>query len=202
MSELKNRYHAILQDIENHIQDEQEKKYVIEKFQELSMVFMDIIDRLTYMNDIKMKEIEERQHEIDSKLDEVKQSVDGIESDIYEEGEDYEFEIICPYCNYQFLADISSEANTEVECPECHNVIELDWNGEEECEHECSHCMHDCSGAEELVYEEDDDVEADKDEETAIEQKAKTPNKPTKQEKVEKNEAKPIENAEDEEDDM
>lgn len=196
MSELKNRYHAILQDIENHIQDEQEKKYVIEKFQELSMVFMDIIDRLTYMNDIKMKELEERQHEIDNKLEEVKQSVDGIESDIYEEGEDYEFEIICPYCNYQFLADISSDTNTEVECPECHNIIELDWNGEEECEHECSHCMHDCSVNEDLAYEEEKEKE-----ETEVEQKSKTPNKPIKQEKIEM--TKPEETEEDdEEDDM
>lgn len=197
MSELKNRYHAILQDIENHIQDEQEKKYVIEKFQELSMVFMDIIDRLTYMNDIKMKELEERQHEIDNKLEEVKQSVDGIESDIYEEGEDYEFEIICPYCNYQFLADISSDTNTEVECPECHNIIELDWNGEEECEHECSHCMHDCSVNEDLAYEEEEKEK----EETEVEQKSKTPNKPIKQEKIEM--TKPEETEEDdEEDDM
>lgn len=196
MSELKNRYHAILQDIENHIQDEQEKKYVIEKFQELSMVFMDIIDRLTYMNDIKMKEIEERQHEIDNKLEEVKQSVDGIESDIYEEGEDYEFEIICPYCNYQFLADISSDTNTEVECPECHNIIELDWNGEEECEHECSHCMHDCSANEDLAYEEEKEKE-----ETVVEQKFKTPNKPIKQEKIEMTKPEKIEE-DDEEDDM
>lgn len=196
MSELKNRYHAILQDIENHIQDEQEKKYVIEKFQELSMVFMDIIDRLTYMNDIKMKEIEERQREIDNKLEEVKQSVDGIESDIYEEGEDYEFEIICPYCNYQFLADISSDTNTEVECPECHNIIELDWNGEEECEHECSHCMHDCSANEDLVYEEEKEKE-----ETVVEQKSKTPNKPIKQEKIEMTKPEKIEE-DDEEDDM
>ena len=196
MSELKNRYHAILQDIENHIQDEQEKKYVIEKFQELSMVFMDIIDRLTYMNDIKMKELEERQHEIDNKLEEVKQSVDGIESDIYEEGEDYEFEIICPYCNYQFLADISSDTNTEVECPECHNIIELDWNGEEECEHECSHCMHACSANEDLAYEEEKEKE-----ETVVEQKFKTPNKPIKQEKIEMTKPEKIEE-DDEEDDM
>lgn len=145
MSDLRNRYQTILKEIENNIKDEEERKFVIEKFQELSVVFMDIIDRLTYVTDMKVKQVEEKQKEIETKIGEVQKAVDGIESDIYEDEEPYEFEITCPYCNHEFVADINSETNTEVECPECHNVIELDWNGEDECESDCHHCSHGCS---------------------------------------------------------
>lgn len=156
MSDLRNRYQNILKELESHIQDEKERSFVIQKFQELSMVFMDIIDRLTYITDIRVKEVEEKQKEIESKIGAVQKTVDGIESDIYESGEPYEFEIVCPYCNFEFAADINCDMSTEVECPECHNVIELDWNGEDECEQSCSHCSHDCSTKEELIY---DDIE-------------------------------------------
>ena len=151
MSDLKSRYQDILKQLEEHIQSEEEKRFVIGKFQELSMVFMDIIDRLTYITDMRVREVEEKQKEIEGKLGMVQKAVDGIENDIYEEGEDYEFEIACPYCNHKFVEDINSNVSTEIECPECHNVIELDWNtdGYDECEHECSHCtINNCISSE------------------------------------------------------
>lgn len=146
MSELSNRYQQIMKDLQTNIKDEKDKEFVIGKFQELSMMFMDVIDRLTYLTDLRIKEVEEQQKEIDGRMAKIQKAVDGIESDIYEEEEAYEFEIICPYCNHEFTTDISSEINTEVECPECHNMIELDWNGDEddECAHSCSGCSHDC----------------------------------------------------------
>ncbi len=147
MSELSNRYQQIMKDLQANIKDENDKEFVIGKFQELSMMFMDVIDRLTYLTDLRIKEVEEQQKEIDGRMAKIQKAVDGIESDIYEEEEAYEFEIICPYCNHEFVTDIKSDVNTEVECPECHNMIELDWNGDEdeECTHNCSGCGHDCS---------------------------------------------------------
>lgn len=159
MADLRNRYQAILKDLDSYFQNEEDKQFVTRKFHELSMMFMDVIDRLTYITDMKVKEVEEKQKEIESKIANVQKAVDGIENDIYEAEEGYEFEIACPYCNHEFVADINSEMNTEVECPECHNIIELDWNGEEEeCVEECSHCSHDCkpSKNEPIVYEQDD----------------------------------------------
>ena len=52
-----------------------------------------------------------------------------------------DFEIVCPYCNHEFVSDIGSDIK-EVECPECHNTIELDWNqeGEDECGGHCGTC--------------------------------------------------------------
>ena len=46
MSDLKNHYQAILTELENHFQNEDDQAFVLSKFQELSMMFMDVIDRL------------------------------------------------------------------------------------------------------------------------------------------------------------
>lgn len=48
MSDLKNHYQAIITELENHFQNEDDQAFVLSKFQELSMMFMDVIDRLTY----------------------------------------------------------------------------------------------------------------------------------------------------------
>lgn len=155
MSDLNNHYQAILKDLENHIKDEEDLKFVKDKFNELSMMFMDVIDRLTILTDMRIKTIEKTQQEIEHRIAKVQKEVDGIQSDIYEDDESYEFEIVCPYCGYQFTTDIEAEESSEVECPECHNMIELDWNAEEEegCAHECSHCASNCVREEEEEYE-------------------------------------------------
>ena len=87
MSDLKNHYQAILTELENHFQNEDDQAFVLSKFQELSMMFMDVIDRLTYLTDIRIKEVEEKQQEIDNRIETVKKAVDGIENDIYEDDE-------------------------------------------------------------------------------------------------------------------
>ncbi len=172
MSDFKNRYKEILNDLKDNIKDEKQKNFVIGKFQELSIMFMDIIDRLTYITDIRVKEVEDKQKEIESKIGKVQKAVDGIESDIYEGDEAYEFEITCPYCGNEFVTDINSDSEAEVECPECHNIIELDWNIDEESEeHDCPHCNRECLKNQALTYddesidEEDDDKKTDEDDE-------------------------------------
>ena len=91
----------------------------------------------------KVERIEKNQNLINDKINQIYNSVIGIENDIYEE--DFDFEINCPYCNEQFVADI--ESKTEIKCPECHNTIELDWNfGDESgcCSRHCSSCSSKC----------------------------------------------------------
>lgn len=158
MSDLKNHYQSILAELDNHFQDKEEKAFVLNKFQELSMMFMDVIDRLTFLTDIRVKEVEEKQKVIEDRIEIVKKAVDGIENDIYEDDEPYEFEISCPYCNNEFVADINSKENTEIECPECHNIIELDWN-----EEECGGCCSGCDGCEEGHDNEHDEDNNDED---------------------------------------
>ena len=76
----------------------------------------------------RLQKIEQAQKNIEERLNTLQNSINGIENDIYEE--DYEFEIVCPYCNAEFVEDIGSKTN--IKCPECNNTIELDWNVDEE----------------------------------------------------------------------
>ena len=87
----------------------------------------------------KEKELEIKQKEIDGKMDDMEAVLKNITRDIYEDEED--FEIICPYCNNEFDADVDENV-TEVICPECENTIELDWGIEEDnnCNGNCSGC--------------------------------------------------------------
>ena len=151
MSEMSGKYKQIMQDLESNIKNPETLEFVKNKFSDLSMLFIDIIDRITNLTDARIKEIEEKQTEITNRMNQVQTVVDGIENDIYEGDENYEFEIVCPYCNYEFTADIEDENKEEIQCPECHNTIELDWNPDEldGCSGSCSSCHSQCSVAEE-----------------------------------------------------
>ncbi len=142
MSELSDNYKKILTEIDSKISNQEEKEFVKKKIMELSTLFLDAIDDLIKKTDTKITKIEEKQNEIENKIMQVDEAVDEIENNIYEDDEedDYEFEIACPYCNSEFIAEISGKS--EIECPKCHNIIELEWNGEDEdvCKGNCSNC--------------------------------------------------------------
>lgn len=152
MSKLSEEYLKILKDIDKNISNEDEKQYVLKKVAELSSLYMDLVDRVSGFNLQRMDELERR-------LDKVKGTVDLIKKDIYED-EDYDFEIVCPYCNHEFVADVEDELKEEIECPECHNIIELDWDGDDEgCSGSCSSCGHhdECAMEDDNSSEEDDE---------------------------------------------
>ena len=156
MSVLSDNYKKIIAEVEERITNPEDLEFVKEKMSELSIVFMDIIDNLTDKADEKIKQIEEKQKMLESKMGEVEKAVNEIEGDIYEENDDeaFEFEIVCPYCDYEFTAEITGKE--EITCPECNNVIELDWNDEEDggC---CSGNCHSCHGCEDEDDFEDED---------------------------------------------
>ena len=136
MSKLSNEYLKIIEDIEKHISNKEESKYVTKKIGELTALYMDLIEKSINANLDRIEEIKEQ-------LDKVQETVSLIKKDIYED-EDYDFEIVCPYCNHEFVADIEDELKEEIECPECHNKIELDWDGEDDdcCSGGCCGCGH------------------------------------------------------------
>ena len=76
---------------------------------------------------------------------------------------EYDFEIVCPYCNNEFVTDLKlmNEEKTEIRCPECNNIIELDWNDDEDegCQGHCDAC-HGCMSDD---YEEYNDEENEDD---------------------------------------
>ncbi len=154
MSSLSEDYLKIIKDIEKHISNKEEKEYILNKVYELSYIYMNLIDRITQISSTRLDDLEEYQDRLEAQLDRVKKSVAQIRSDIYED-EDYDLEIVCPYCNHEFFADVEEE--DEVECPECHNIIELDWDEDDE-DDDCNGCCASCGHHE---YEDDESQKND-----------------------------------------
>jgi len=161
MSVLNDNYKRIISEIEAKVSNKEELEFVKKKVAELSLMFIEAIDTITENTEKRIQEIEEKQSQIETKINKVQDAVDEIESDIYSDEEgSFEFEIVCPYCNNEFVTEINEEEDLkkEVKCPECNNVIELDWNEEEDgCTGDCCSC-HGCSDEE---YEDDEEQEED-----------------------------------------
>lgn len=152
MALLKEEYKKFLDDIEKNIKDPEDLEYIKTRFTEFLGSVLDQMDYIMTYKEDKVMQLEESQKALEERLNKVQDVVDNIEKDIYSE-DGFDFEIVCPYCNYEFVVDVD-ENKTEIECPECQNTIELDWSGNPDEEDECSgHCSH-CHGCED---EEDND---------------------------------------------
>lgn len=160
MSKLSEEYNKIVKDLEKHISNEDEKKYVLEKITELTSLYLDIIDRITAMGSYKVESLEEEQSILESKINSMEKTLNLIKKDIYED-EDYDFEIVCPYCNNEFVASVEEELREEIECPKCHNIIELDWENKEDEDNCSGHNCEGCSGCNESNQELEDKEDKD-----------------------------------------
>ena len=154
MGSIKNEYKSFLDDIEKNIKNKDDLEYVKKRF----ATFLDVVlDQIDYIMDYKQEEmesLEKKQNQIEEKMAKMQNIIDNIEKDIYAE-DGFDFEIVCPYCNYEFIIDVD-ENKTEVECPECKNTIELDWSGEVDdgSQDGCKGDCHGCNGC----NDEDDDM--------------------------------------------
>lgn len=159
MRKLKNEYKSFLDDIEKNVKDKEDLEYIKERFTSFLDVVIDEIDGILDYKQEEMKQIEDTQNKLNGKIEQMQQVIDNIEKDIYAE-DGFDFEIVCPYCNYEFIIDVD-ENKTEIECPECQNVIELDWSGDVEGESGTQGCLggncHGCHGCDD-ENEEDDDM--------------------------------------------
>ena len=156
MGMLKNEYKSFLDDIEKNIKNKEDLEYVKKRFAS----FLDIVlDQMDFIMDYKQNEIaklESTQNRITSQINQMQQVIDNIEKDIYLE-DGFDFEIVCPYCNYEFVIDVD-EDKTEVKCPQCKNIIELDWTGDVD-EEEQNGCQGgNCSGCQGCSNDEDEDM--------------------------------------------
>lgn len=156
MGNLKNEYKSFLDDIEKNIKNKEDLEYIKKRFVTFVDVIVDQMDYIIEYKSAEMQKLEDKQNQINAKMEQMQQVIDNIEKDIYAE-DGFDFEIVCPYCNYEFIIDVD-ENKTEIECPECQNIIELDWSGEiedGESGQGCSGSCHDCHGCDE---DDDDDM--------------------------------------------
>ncbi len=155
MGILKNEYKSFLDDIEKNVKNKEDLAYVKGRFASFVDVILDQMDYIIDYKTEEMAKLEDTQNKINAKMNQMQQVIDNIEKDIYAE-DGFDFEIVCPYCNYEFIIDVD-ENKTEIECPECQNIIELDWSGDVDSEEqEQGGCQGNCGGCH--GCDEDDDM--------------------------------------------
>ena len=153
MGTIKTEYKSFLDDIEKNIKNKEDLEYIKKRFASFLDVMLDQIDNIMHYKKEEIDRLEKTQKQIEEKMSKMQQVIDNIEKDIYDEG--FDFEITCPYCNYEFFIDVD-ENRTEVECPECKNMIELDWSGDIDDNSDSDVCNGDCHGCSGCGDEDDD----------------------------------------------
>ena len=159
MGVLKDNYTSFLEDIEKNIKNKEDLEYIKLRFADFLNVVLNQMDHIMNYKESEVENLEKKHKELENRLEKIETIVENIEQDIYSD-DGFDFEIVCPYCNYEFVIDVD-ENKTEVQCPECNNIIELDWSGElddeiQGCHGECSSCSG-CNGEEEDDESEDNE---------------------------------------------
>ena len=144
LENLKREANSFLNDLEKNIKDPKELRFLKTRSIEFINIVLDEIEKIMDYKEDRLNAIIRKQEQNDKSVQELQEKIDMMYQDIYEE-ESADFAIICPYCNYEFDAQIDENFN-EIKCPECGNTIELDWNGNPDddqgtgCSGNCSNC--------------------------------------------------------------
>lgn len=163
MADLKKKFNEIMKDLEKNIKNKDDLDYIKEQIYNISILFLDELDKIAEMNIEKMNMLAEKEKELGNKVSTMERALGEIEKEMFV-SPDYDFAITCPYCNEEFFEDFSNGIKSEIKCPECSNVIELDWHEEDECGHCCDH-EHHCHGEHEGCECEDEDIDDEEDDE-------------------------------------
>ena len=146
MSNLNDEYEQIMSNIKSNITDEKQLQLVKNEIAKLTILFINTVDKVVEYSEEKLNNMEEQHQYLEERLNVLQNKINKLEKDIYEDENEFEFEVVCPYCNHQFVTDIDLESNSEIKCPECKNIIELDWNEDEAQDENCKGNCHSCSG--------------------------------------------------------
>jgi len=131
LSDLKAKYTQIMKNLEKDLKNKEDIEYVKEKINTIFIMFMDEIEAITDKYEERIDHIVEQQAYLDQKMKEVEKTISTIEKDIYlEDEEEYDFQIVCPYCNYEFLTDISEDELLKIVVKEIKKSKKLTYNNE------------------------------------------------------------------------
>ena len=144
LEDLRNKMLEFYKDIDKNVKDEESALYVKKQTTDLVDFVIDEIEKIMDYKEEKLNALIKKQQETDQMIQELNNKMENVYEDIYDEMPEDEFLISCPYCGFEFDADIDEDFS-EIRCPECGNTIELDWNGNPDdddrgCGGSCSHC--------------------------------------------------------------
>ena len=165
MSQLQDRFNSIIKKIEERFTNPDDLNFIKKQIADIAMMYMDEVNKIMDFSEKRVNQVYENQKILEQKIAEVEKGMNHIEKELYiEENDDYDFEIVCPYCNHEFISDNIASDVKEIECPECHNIIELDWNEEEENGCSDGHCDF-CHGCGEESENSDEETKLSEDNE-------------------------------------
>ena len=150
MSSLEKKYQELIHCLEKNIKDAKELSIAKEKLADLVVNYSNLVS--------KSLEIDKKLDRIELNMASMHERINCIEDDMYldldsddDDGvdemhdNDFEFEIVCPYCQYEFITDSTYKNISEIRCPKCKKTIELDWEDEPlECGGHCHSCGGHC----------------------------------------------------------
>ena len=131
MANLKKRFKEIVDDIEKNIKNKDDLEYIKSQIYNISILFLDELDKLAEFNFNKLSVMLDREKELYKKVTKMEKIITNMEKEVFSSSE-CDFEIVCPYCNAEFVEDLQDNTDREIKCPECGNTIELDWNEDTE----------------------------------------------------------------------
>lgn len=157
MSSLEKKYQELIHCLEKNIKDAKELSIAKEKLADLVVNYSNLVSKSLEMDnkleriELNMASMHERLNSIEDDLylnmDEEDEDDDGIDE---MHDNDFEFEIVCPYCQYEFITDSTYKNISQIRCPKCKKTIELDWQDEPlECGGHCHSCGGHCGEDEE-----------------------------------------------------
>ena len=116
---LGKKFKEVIANLEKQIQNKEELEYVKKQVTELTMSYLNELEKLEQTYDLKVANCVERIDDLEKSLDELNQKIEHEEIDVEP--------ITCPYCNSKFLIEFDNRQK-EIKCPDCRNIIELDWD--------------------------------------------------------------------------
>ena len=113
MARLNDAYKKLVEDLNQNIKNKEDLAYVKEKLADFVDIVIQELNGVVRFKEDKMDQLEQTQRELDAKINKMQQILDNIEKDIYSD-DGFDFEIVCPYCNYEFFIDVDEE-KTEIQ---------------------------------------------------------------------------------------
>ena len=114
MEELQEKVKTILSELEKNLKDREDIEYAKNKIFELYTAFADEIEKVEESCVKKMDVISAKYSLLDTRMSELENVLHKIENDIYINEEDYDLDIVCPYCNAEFTIDSIDEEKESV----------------------------------------------------------------------------------------
>lgn len=120
---LGKKFKETILNLEKRIKDKEELEFVKKQITELTMSYLNELEKLEQNYDLKVSHCTERIDDLEKSLSELKEGLTSEDIDVEP--------ITCPYCNSKFLIEFDNKQK-EIKCPDCKNIIELDWEDYED----------------------------------------------------------------------